>query len=103
MSIIANFALGLSLLSWIGIGLAVISLGLSIYQMISAKGPGEPPVPKPNAVDNVPTAEQGKPIPMLFGTRIIGSPNVVWWGYPRNTKIQMTPDQIKYEQNKKPK
>lgn len=98
MSIVADFALGLSLLAWIGIACAVISLGLSIYQMVTAKGPGEPPVPKPNAVDNVPTAEQGRPIPVVFGTRNIGSPNVVWWGYPRNTKVKMSQAEIQSAQ-----
>ena len=28
----------------------------------------------------VPTAEEGREIPVLFGTRIIQGPNVVWWG-----------------------
>jgi hypothetical protein len=29
---------------------------------------------------NVPTAEQGRPIPVVFGTYLIQSPNVVWYG-----------------------
>jgi hypothetical protein len=28
----------------------------------------------------VPTAEEGRPIPVLFGTRRLSSPNVVWYG-----------------------
>lgn len=28
----------------------------------------------------VPTAEEGRAIPVLFGTRVIEGPNVVWYG-----------------------
>jgi hypothetical protein len=28
----------------------------------------------------VPTAEKGKPIPVVFGTVLVQSPNVVWYG-----------------------
>ena len=27
-----------------------------------------------------PTSEEGRPIPVLFGTRLLDSPNIVWWG-----------------------
>ena len=29
---------------------------------------------------DVPTAKQGKPIPKVFGQRILQSPNIVWYG-----------------------
>jgi hypothetical protein len=29
---------------------------------------------------NVPTAEDGREIPVLFGTRDVNGPNVVWYG-----------------------
>ncbi len=29
---------------------------------------------------NIPTAEQGKPVPKVFGRRIVQSPNIVWYG-----------------------
>lgn len=29
---------------------------------------------------NVPTAQDGKPVPVLFGRRQIKSPNVIWYG-----------------------
>ena len=37
---------------------------------------------KPPAIGEVetPTAEEGREIPVLFGTREIKSPNVVWYG-----------------------
>lgn len=49
----------------------------------------KPVVPKllPGQVSNVPVAEQGKPIPVLFGTRYIRQPNVVWWGQVRAVPI----------------
>lgn len=43
--------------------------------------------PKPPSVDpqslgegDLPTAEEGKPIPVVFGTYTIKSPNIVWYG-----------------------
>lgn len=37
----------------------------------------------------VPTAEVGREIPVLFGTRDIGGPNVVWYGDLRVTKVSL--------------
>jgi len=36
-----------------------------------------------------PTAEEGKPIAVLFGTRRLKDPNVVWYGDIRTTGIYM--------------
>lgn len=36
--------------------------------------------PAPGSPEGIATAEAGRPIPVLFGTRLIQSPNVVWWG-----------------------
>lgn len=30
---------------------------------------------------NAPTAEEGREIPVLFGTRLLRGPNVVWYGH----------------------
>lgn len=38
----------------------------------------------------VPTAEEGREIPVLFGTRDISAPNVVWWGDLKTKKIKKT-------------
>lgn len=65
--------------------LAVISVGMSIYSMLTAKSP-KPPVPAPNAISGIPTAEQGKPIPVIFGTCTVSQANVVWWGNPHTVK-----------------
>lgn len=35
-----------------------------------------------------PTAEEGREIPVLFGTRDIESPNVVWYGHFRSVAIK---------------
>lgn len=40
------------------------------------------PQPKPPSLSeiNVPTATQGKAITKVFGSRIVQSPNIVWYG-----------------------
>jgi len=42
----------------------------------------KPPGTKPASLSeiDVPTADQGKPIPKVFGKRIVQSPNIVWYG-----------------------
>lgn len=37
---------------------------------------------------DIPTATEGRPIPTLFGTRLIEDPNVVWWGDLRADAIK---------------
>lgn len=37
---------------------------------------------------NAPTAEEGREIPVLFGTRDFSGPNVVWYGDLRTTPIK---------------
>jgi hypothetical protein len=36
----------------------------------------------------VPTAEEGREIPVLFGTRDVEGPNVVWYGHLRAQAIK---------------
>jgi uncharacterized membrane protein len=42
----------------------------------------KPPSPKPAALSDfdIPTAEQGRPIPVVFGTVTVTGPNVIWYG-----------------------
>lgn len=42
----------------------------------------KPPAVKPPSLDDIelPTVGQGKPIPKVFGRRIVTSPNIVWYG-----------------------
>lgn len=37
---------------------------------------------------DAPTAEEGREIPVLFGTRDIKGPNVVWFGHLRTVPIK---------------
>jgi hypothetical protein len=42
----------------------------------------KPPKPKPAALSefDVPTAEENRPIPVVFGTKRVRGPNVLWYG-----------------------
>lgn len=44
----------------------------------------------PEALEDVdaPTAEEGREIPVLFGTRLIEGPNLVWYGDFKSSAIQ---------------
>ena len=48
-----------------------------------------PAAPTPGNLD-VPVAESGKPIPVLFGTRVIRQANVVWYGDVKTTEIRQS-------------
>ena len=79
---LSTFALSMIIAS---IVLTVASLAISLYQMLSYEAP-EPPVPSAQAISYIPTAEQGKAIPVVFGTRVVTTPNVVWWDHARSVK-----------------
>jgi hypothetical protein len=72
--------------------LYVISVGLSIYQMLQK--PPEPPVPSPRGLSGIPEAAQGMDVPVLFGQRWISKSNVVWWGNPHTVKIQVDSSEL---------
>lgn len=63
-------------------------------EVISSKTTwGGTPAPPPAAGlsdFDVPTAIDGREIPVLFGTREISQPNVVWYGHLRTTPITET-------------
>lgn len=50
----------------------------------------KPKAPRQAAIDDFefPTAEEGRPIPVAFGTVRIAGPNVLWYGDLRTTKIK---------------
>lgn len=50
----------------------------------------KPPVPKPAALEDfdIPVAEQGRPIPVVFGTILLTGPNVLWYGDLRTSAIK---------------
>lgn len=42
----------------------------------------KPPSPRPASLTDfdIPTAEEGRPIPVVFGTAWVTGPNVLWYG-----------------------
>lgn len=56
----------------------VLAVAASLLLAPKPKTPGQ----KPAGIGDftVPTAEIGREIPVLFGTRDLGGPNVVWYG-----------------------
>lgn len=72
--------------------LAVVAIGLAIYQALQK--PPAPPVPTPEQLSGMPIADQGKPIPVLFGTRIINQPNVVWFETGKPKTLEGSDQQI---------
>jgi hypothetical protein len=59
-------------------GLIVLALASMIYIALAPK----PPAPKPKPLSDVdaPTAEEGRPIPVVFGSVLLRGSNVVWYG-----------------------
>lgn len=49
----------------------------------------KPIQPKPSALEDfdIPTAEQGRDVPVIFGTVTVKDPNVVWYGNLRSEAI----------------
>lgn len=60
----------------------VIALVLAVISYILAP---KPKTPKPEAAKDMenPTAEAGMPIPVVFGTVTLKSPNCLWFGEKR--------------------
>ena len=50
----------------------------------------KPPAAKAAMLDDfdIPTAEPGRPIPVVFGTYAVKSPNVVWYGGLKSIPIK---------------
>jgi hypothetical protein len=57
--------------------------------LLLAPKPKQPKKPLPIGLEqfDIPTAEEGRPIPVLFGKRYIQAPNVVWYGHLRSSSI----------------
>lgn len=69
---------------WWLVAVFVVSLAIAI-----AFAP-KPENAKPPGIDEIkaPTAEEGREIPVLFGTKDMRSPNVVWYGDIRLVPIK---------------
>ena len=83
-----------AIMGWDDLAYVVIMLVLSMVSYyINRRNQQKPVAPKPAALEDfsVPTAEIGREIPVLFGTRWIKSPNVVWYGdlgiIPKKEKV----------------
>lgn len=70
---------------WFAIASLVLNLVFSAFLR-----PSPPPGPSPAGLGDldVPTANEGSSIPVIFGRRHIKSPNVVWYGHLRTTAIK---------------
>lgn len=57
----------------------IISVALSAISMLLMP---KPKAPKPEAVKDLedPTAEAGRPLPVIFGRKTVSSVNVLWFG-----------------------
>ena len=53
-----------------------------VAALVSVALAPNPPEPKPAALSDVdaPTAEEGRPIPVVFGSVLLRGSNVVWYG-----------------------
>lgn len=69
---------------WVQLIILVVSYIVSV-----ALAP-KPPVPKPAALEDfdIPLAEEGRAVPVVFGGVILKSPSVMWYGDLRTTPIQ---------------
>lgn len=72
-------------MGWDYVIYAVISLVISFAL---AKKPQNMQAPPVMGDIKAPTAEEGREIPVLFGTRDIEAPNVVWYGDLRTTPVK---------------
>lgn len=63
---------------------------LLVATFISVALAPKPPRPKPAALEDfdIPTAEQGRPIPVVFGSVTVTGPNVIWYGDLDTKKIK---------------
>jgi hypothetical protein len=55
--------------------LLLVSLVLSMLMQ-----PKAPKGPSPEQMQDIPTADPSRPVPVLFGTRTFKAPNVIWYG-----------------------
>lgn len=69
---------------WSQLVVAFIMMIVSSALQPSAQGKRKDP--EPGKLD-VPTADEGGAIPVLFGTVLVKSSNVVWYGDPNTTPI----------------
>jgi len=66
----------------LGIALVIAAIGYALAP--------KPPTPKPASIQDIdiPTAEEGRPVPVVFGTVTVTGPNVIWYGDLSTKKIK---------------
>lgn len=66
--------MAIPILTQIAIALVITAIGYALAP--------KPPAPKPASITDldIPTAEEGRPIPVVFGTVTVTGPNVIWYG-----------------------
>jgi len=69
---------------WVAIVISAISLYVAYTQTPRAPE-AQPPILD---ISNTPTAEEGIPIPVVFGTRVLKNSNVVWYGDLKYEKVE---------------
>lgn len=69
---------------WVFVAVFVAAFAVSYFMM------PKPETRPPAGLDEIqlPTAEVGREIPVLFGTRKISGPNVVWFGDLRTVAVK---------------
>lgn len=70
--------------------LAVIAITVALNVAAYLLTP-KPKTPKPAAAQDLeaPTAEAGRPIPVVFGTKKVASANVLWFGEISKTSYEV--------------
>lgn len=71
-------------MAWIAAIIFVVALIVAVAMM--PKPQSQPPAGLGDI--KAPTAEDGREIPVLFGTRDLEGPNVVWYGHLRTVAIK---------------
>lgn len=66
--------------------IAVFIVSLVVSHAMMPKPQSQPPAGLGDI--KAPTAEEGREIPVLFGTRVVEGPNVVWYGDLRTEAIR---------------
>lgn len=63
-------------MSWVNV--AILATAIIVSIILRPK----PPNQKPPSLDDfqIPTADEGRPIPVIFGRVVSTGPNIVWWG-----------------------
>ena len=77
-----NFLGGVTM--WVYLVVAVV---VAVVAVAMAPRAPEPPPASLRDIE-APTAEEGRPIPVVFGTYVVKSPNIVWYGDLAYRKIK---------------